>query len=110
VLIHNGKLFEDVMAKAQLTRHELQAASPPVGLHLRRGGPLGDSREQRARSVVVLRKNHENGGGRRRPHAESGRLALPRRDPIDFGEVVGVSFQPTELAFAAPARARWPQR
>jgi uncharacterized membrane protein YcaP (DUF421 family) len=26
VLIHNGKLFEDVMARAQLTRHELHAA------------------------------------------------------------------------------------
>ena len=26
VLIHNGKLFEDVMAKAKLTHHELDAA------------------------------------------------------------------------------------
>lgn len=26
LLIHDGKLFEDVMAKAQLTHHELQAA------------------------------------------------------------------------------------
>jgi uncharacterized membrane protein YcaP (DUF421 family) len=26
ILIHNGKLFEDVMAKAQLTHHELHAA------------------------------------------------------------------------------------
>src|SRR5512140_394658 len=26
VLVHNGKLFEDVMAKAQLTHHELSAA------------------------------------------------------------------------------------
>jgi uncharacterized membrane protein YcaP (DUF421 family) len=26
ILIHNGKLFEDVMAKAQLTHHELNAA------------------------------------------------------------------------------------
>jgi uncharacterized membrane protein YcaP (DUF421 family) len=31
VLIHDGKLFEDVMAKAQLTHHELQGA-------LRQGG------------------------------------------------------------------------
>jgi len=31
VLIHDGKLFEDVMANAQLTHHELQAA-------LRQGG------------------------------------------------------------------------
>src|SRR4051794_15564866 len=31
VLIHNGTLFEDVMARAQLTHHELQAA-------LRQGG------------------------------------------------------------------------
>ena len=26
VLIHNGKLFEDVLARAQMTRHELNAA------------------------------------------------------------------------------------
>lgn len=26
ILIHNGKIFEDVMAKAQLTHHELNAA------------------------------------------------------------------------------------
>ena len=31
ILIHNGKLFEDVVAKAHLTHHELHAA-------LRRGG------------------------------------------------------------------------
>jgi uncharacterized membrane protein YcaP (DUF421 family) len=31
VLIHNGRIFEEVMAKAQLTHHELDAA-------LRRGG------------------------------------------------------------------------
>ena len=31
VLVHNGKLFEDVMARAQLTHHELQGA-------LRQGG------------------------------------------------------------------------
>jgi uncharacterized membrane protein YcaP (DUF421 family) len=31
ILIHNGKLFEDVVAKAHLTHHELEAA-------LRRGG------------------------------------------------------------------------
>src|SRR5881296_1078251 len=31
VLIHNGKLFEDVMAKAQLTHHELEAALRQAG-------------------------------------------------------------------------------
>lgn len=31
VLIHNGKLFEDVMARAMLTRHELQAALRRAG-------------------------------------------------------------------------------
>jgi uncharacterized membrane protein YcaP (DUF421 family) len=31
VLIHNGKLFEDVMAKAFLTRHELHAALRRAG-------------------------------------------------------------------------------
>jgi len=31
VLIHNGKLFEEVMAHAQLTHHELQAALRQAG-------------------------------------------------------------------------------
>jgi len=31
VLIHNGKLFEDVMAHAQLTHHEVQAALRQAG-------------------------------------------------------------------------------
>jgi uncharacterized membrane protein YcaP (DUF421 family) len=31
VLIHNGKLFEDVMAKAHLTHHELHAALRQAG-------------------------------------------------------------------------------
>ena len=31
VLIHNGKLFEDVMAKAKLTHHELDAALRQAG-------------------------------------------------------------------------------
>ena len=31
VIIHNGKLFEDVMASAQLTHHELSAALRRAG-------------------------------------------------------------------------------
>ena len=31
VLIHNGKLFEDVMGRAQLTRHEVEAALRQAG-------------------------------------------------------------------------------
>src|SRR5262249_7519701 len=31
VLIHNGKLFEDVMARAMLTHHELDAALRQAG-------------------------------------------------------------------------------
>jgi len=31
ILIHNGKLFEDVLASAQLTRHELNAALRRTG-------------------------------------------------------------------------------
>ena len=31
VLIHNGKLFEDVMARAQLTHHEIDAALRQAG-------------------------------------------------------------------------------
>jgi len=31
ILIHNGKLFEDVVAKAHLTRHELNAALRMAG-------------------------------------------------------------------------------
>ena len=32
VLIHNGKLFEDVMSRAQLTHHELNAALRQAGV------------------------------------------------------------------------------
>src|SRR4029079_8712839 len=31
ILVHNGRVFEDVMAKAQLTHHELQAALRQAG-------------------------------------------------------------------------------
>src|SRR5438876_8136744 len=31
VLIHNGKIYEDVLARAQLTRHELNAALRQAG-------------------------------------------------------------------------------
>jgi uncharacterized membrane protein YcaP (DUF421 family) len=31
VLVHNGKLFEDVLASAQLTRHELNSALRQAG-------------------------------------------------------------------------------
>src|SRR6476469_3776496 len=31
VLVHNGKLFEDVLARAQLTRHELNSALRQAG-------------------------------------------------------------------------------
>jgi len=57
VLIHNGKLFEDVMAKAQLTHHELEAA-------LRQSGcaNIGDCHsailENNGTISVVERKRH----------------------------------------------------
>jgi len=63
VLIHDGKLFEDVMAKAQLTRHELQAALRQSGctcVEEVRSAIL----ENNGAISVVLRKNHENGGGK----------------------------------------------
>ena len=31
IIVHNGKVFEDVMARAQLTHHELQAALRQAG-------------------------------------------------------------------------------
>jgi uncharacterized membrane protein YcaP (DUF421 family) len=31
IIVHNGKVFEDVMANAQLTHHELQAALRQAG-------------------------------------------------------------------------------
>lgn len=46
ILIHNGKLFEDVVKKAHLTQHELHAALPP-GLYVRRRSSLGHPGEQR---------------------------------------------------------------
>jgi uncharacterized membrane protein YcaP (DUF421 family) len=62
VLIHDGKLFEDVMARAQLTRHELQAALRQAGctcVEEVRSAIL----ENNGAISVVMRKNHESGGG-----------------------------------------------
>ena len=59
VLIHNGKLFRDVMKSAHLTQHELHAALRQAGcssveeVHtavLENGGAI---------SVVPMKKNHE---------------------------------------------------
>lgn len=59
VLIHNGKLFEDVMAKAQLTHHELNAA-------LRRSGCTSAAEVRSAIlenngaiSVVAMKENKD---------------------------------------------------
>ena len=60
VLIHNGRLFEDVMAKAQLTHHELEAA-------LRQSGcsNIGECHsailENNGAISVVQKKRHEGG-------------------------------------------------
>ena len=59
VLIHNGKLFEDVMAKAMLTHHELQGA-------LRQAGCVAIEEvhsailENNGAISVVTRKQHEH--------------------------------------------------
>jgi uncharacterized membrane protein YcaP (DUF421 family) len=57
VLIHNGKLFEDVMAKAQLTHHELEAALRQAGC-----ANIGDCHsailENNGQISVVERKRH----------------------------------------------------
>ena len=59
VLIHNGKLFDDVMARSHLTHHELNAALRQAGctcvedVHsaiLENSGSIS----------VVSRKNHNN--------------------------------------------------
>ena len=61
VLIHNGRLFEDVLAKAQLTHHELQGA-------LRQGGcatveeVFSAVLENNGAISVLARRNHPNGG------------------------------------------------
>lgn len=59
ILIHNGKLFQDVVAKARLTHHEIQAA-------LRRGGCASVEEvhcailENNGAISIVPRKNHAN--------------------------------------------------
>ena len=61
VLIHNGRLFEDVMARAQLTHHELNAAL--------RGAGCASIEEVHSAilenngSISVLRRNEPSGKG-----------------------------------------------
>jgi len=55
IIVHNGKVFEDVMARAQLTHHELQAA-------LRQAGYLcieevGTAVLENNGSISVVRRN-----------------------------------------------------
>jgi len=63
VLIHNGRLFEDVMARAQLTHHELNASlrqagcSCPTDVHLAVLENNG--------SISVVPRRPENGAGGR---------------------------------------------
>jgi len=62
VLIHDGRLFEDVMARAQLTRHELNSALRQAGctcVEEVRSAIL----ENNGAISVVLRKNGNGGAG-----------------------------------------------
>ena len=55
VLIHNGKLFEKVMAKAQLTHHELNAALRRAGCTSREEVHTAILENNGAISVVTIR-------------------------------------------------------
>ncbi|MFN8489545.1 MAG: DUF421 domain-containing protein [Caldilineaceae bacterium] len=58
VLIHNGKLFEDVMAHAQLTHHELQAALRQAGCSSISEVHTAMLENNGAISVVLLKDRH----------------------------------------------------
>ncbi|MEA2694660.1 MAG: hypothetical protein QOJ16_4047 [Acidobacteriota bacterium] len=68
VLIHDGKLFEDVMAASKLTRHELQAALRQAGCSC-----VEDVRsailENNGAISVILRSGHGGAGGGAAPSA-----------------------------------------
>jgi uncharacterized membrane protein YcaP (DUF421 family) len=68
VLIHDGKLFEDVMASSKLTHHELQAALRQSGctcIEEVRSAIL----ENNGAISVVMRSGHGGGGGGAAPSA-----------------------------------------
>ncbi len=58
VLIHNGKLFEEVMAHAQLTHHELQAALRQAGCTSVSEIHTAVLENNGAISVVPFKNNH----------------------------------------------------
>lgn len=63
VLIHDGKLFEDVMAASKLTRHELQAALRQAGCTCVEDVRSAILENNGAISVVMRQGNGGSGGG-----------------------------------------------
>lgn len=60
VLIHNGKLYRDVMAKAQLTQHELDAALRQAGCA--HAGECHSAILENNGSISVVQKAQKNAG------------------------------------------------
>lgn len=69
VLIHDGKLFEEVMAGAKLTHHELQAALRQAGCTCIEEVRSAILENNGAISVVTGRTGARRGGGEREPGA-----------------------------------------
>jgi uncharacterized membrane protein YcaP (DUF421 family) len=55
IIVHNGKVFEDVMARAQLTHHELQAALRQAGCSCVE--EVGTAVLENNGSISVVRRN-----------------------------------------------------
>ena len=55
IIVHNGKVFEDVMARAQLTHHELQAALRQAGYSCIE--EVGTAVLENNGSISVVRRN-----------------------------------------------------
>ena len=62
ILIHNGKLFEDVVAQARLTHHELQAALRQAGCSCVEGVRTAILENSGAISVVPVKRKAEGQG------------------------------------------------
>jgi uncharacterized membrane protein YcaP (DUF421 family) len=60
LLIHNGKLFKDVMAKSQITHHELNAALRQAGVSCVENVHSAILENNGDISVVPRQNNHEN--------------------------------------------------
>jgi uncharacterized membrane protein YcaP (DUF421 family) len=84
VLVHNGRIFEDVMARAQLTHHELNAAIRRAGCSSFADVHYAILENNGAISVTARRNhgNHGNGEGNHGGSAGAHHGHAPEQPPV----------------------------